>query len=61
MGCKYLYGWRMSQYLHVNDSNWVNEIYQFNEAFIKVYNEESDIGVFIEADVCIILLKLIIS
>ena len=51
----------MSQYLHVNDSNWVNEISQFNEAFIKVYNEESDIGVFIEADVCIILLKLIIS
>ena len=41
----------MSQKLPVNDFKWVKEISQFNEDFIKIYNEDSDIGSFIEADV----------
>ena len=41
----------MSQKLPVNDFKWVEETSQFNEDFIKMYNQDSDIGYFIEADV----------
>ena len=41
----------MSQKLPVNDYKWVEETSQFNEDFIKIYNEDSDVGYFIEADV----------
>ena len=41
----------MSQKLPVSDFKWVEETSQFNENFIKIYNEDSDIGYFIEADV----------
>ena len=30
---------------------WVEETCQFNEDFVESYNEDSDIGYFIEADV----------
>ena len=35
----------------VNNFKWINGTYQFNEDFIKNYNEESDEGYFLEADV----------
>ena len=41
----------MSQKLPVNDSEWIKDTSQFNEDFIKNYNEESDEGYFIELDV----------
>ena len=37
------YGWAMSQKLLVNNFGWIKDTSQFNEDFIKNYNEESDI------------------
>ena len=34
--------WTISQKLPVNNFEWIKEISQFNEDFIKNYNEESD-------------------
>ena len=39
-----LYGWSISQNLSVNGFEWVHETSQFNESFIKSYNEESEEG-----------------
>ena len=41
----------MSQKLPVNKFEWIEDTSQFNEDFIKSYNEESDEGNFLEADV----------
>ena len=46
-----LYGWSISQNLSVNGFEWVHETSQFNESFIKSYNEESEEGYFLEVDV----------
>ena len=46
-----LHGWTMSQKLSLGGFKWVEETCQFNEAFIKSYNKDSDIEYFIEADV----------
>ena len=46
-----LYGWGMSQKLPVNSFKWVNDLSRFNEAFIKNYNENNDVGYFLEVDV----------
>ena len=47
-----LYGWAMSQKLPVNGFMWYNEyLSDFNEDFIKNYNENSDVGYFPEVDV----------
>ena len=43
-----LYGWAMSQILSVNGFEWVEKLLQFNERFIKTYNENSDKGYFLE-------------
>ena len=32
-------------------SSWLKKTFQFNEDFIKIYNEDSNIGYFIEADI----------
>ena len=40
----------MSQKLPVNNFEWVKNTSQFNEDFIKNYNEESDEGFFHEVD-----------
>ena len=37
-----LYGWTMSQKLPLNKFQQIEEFSQFNEDFIKNYNEESD-------------------
>ena len=46
-----LHGWAMSQKLPVNDFELIENTSQFNEDFIKNYNEESDEGYFLEVDV----------
>ena len=50
-GVNNLYGWAMSQKLPVNIFEWIKDTSQFNEDFIRNYNEESDEGYFLEADV----------
>ena len=46
-----LYRWEMSQKLPVNGFWSVNDVSRFNEDFIKNYNENSDVGYFLEVDV----------
>ena len=46
-----LYGWAMSQKRLVNNFEWIKDTFQFNEDFIKNYNEESDEGYFLEVGV----------
>ena len=41
----------MIEKLPVNGFKWVKKISKFNERFIKSYNENSDIGYFLEVDV----------
>ena len=41
----------MSQHLSAYNSEWIKYTSQFNDDFIKNYNEESDEGYFIEVDV----------
>ena len=45
----------MSQKLPVNNFEWIKDISQFNEDFIKNYSEKSDEGCFPEVDVFNIL------
>ena len=45
-----LYAWAMRQKLQVNNFVWIKDIYQFNEDFVKNYNEEIDEGHFFEVD-----------
>ena len=40
----------MSQKLRVNNFEWIKDTSQFNEDFIKNYDEERDEGYFLEVD-----------
>ena len=46
-----LYGWTMSKKLSVNGFKWKNGLLRFNEDFIKNYNENSDVGYFLEVHI----------
>ena len=46
-----LYGWGMSQKLPINSFKWVKKLSKFNKRFIKNYDENSDMGYFLEANV----------
>ena len=46
-----LYGWAMLQKLRVNNFEWIKDTSQFNEDFIRNYNEESDKEYFLKVDV----------
>ena len=50
-GVNDLYDWAMAQKLPVNNFEWIKDTSQFNEDFIKSYNEESDEGYFLEVAV----------
>ena len=41
----------MPQNLLVNNFKWVEDISEFDESFIKCYNEESDKWYFLEVDI----------
>ena len=41
----------MSQKLSVNEFQWVEDISEFNEDFIKSYNDQSEEGYFLEVGV----------
>ena len=41
----------MPQKLPINSFEWIKDTSQFNEDFIKSYNEESDKRYFFEVDV----------
>ena len=45
------YGWAMSQKRLVNGFEWIEELSQFKEDFIKNYDEDSNKGYFLEVDV----------
>ena len=51
MDINHLYGRPTSQKLPANNFEWIKDISQFNENFIKNYKEESDKGYFLEIDV----------
>ena len=46
-----LYGWAMSQKLPVDGFKWIKKLFEFNEDFIKNYDEDSNKGYFLEVDV----------
>ena len=46
-----LCGWAMSQKLPTNGFKWVQDLPEFNEDFMKKYDENSYIGYFFEVDV----------
>ena len=46
-----LYGWAMCKKLPVNGFKWVTKLDKFNEDFIKNYNENSNVGCFLDVDV----------
>ena len=50
-GVNKLCEWAMSQKLPVNDFKLIEDISEFNEDFIKSYNDERDEGYFLEVDV----------
>ena len=41
----------MSQKLPVNGFQWVKNVSQFNESFLRDYKENSDLGYFFEVDI----------
>ena len=46
-----LYEWAMSQKLPANIFKWVEDIFEFDESFIKSYKGESDEGYFLLGDI----------
>ena len=46
-----LYGWAMSQKLPVNGFEWMEQLSEFDERFIKNYDENNDKGYILEVDV----------
>ena len=46
-----LYGWAISKKLPINGFKWENDLSRFNKTFIKNYNEDSDVGYFLEVDI----------
>ena len=46
-----LYGWLMLQKLPVNNFEFIEDIFQFNEDFIESYNKESEERYFLKVDV----------
>ena len=46
-----LYGWAMSQKLPADGFKWIKDLFQFNERFIKNYDENSNKAYFLEVNV----------
>ena len=48
---KKMYGWVMPQNLPVNGFKWVKHLSQFNKSLLRNYDQNSDIGYFLEAGI----------
>ena len=46
-----LYGWSMIKKFPVNGFKWIEDLSEFNEDFIKNYDENGDVGYFLEVDI----------
>ena len=46
-----VYGWAMSLSLPVSNFEWIENTFQFNEDYVKSYDEGSDEGYFLQVDV----------
>ena len=46
-----LYGWAMSEKLSVRGFKWVSNVSRIDEDFIKSYDENGDLGFFLNADI----------
>ena len=46
-----LYWWAMSQKLPISGFMWIKFLSEFNESFIKNYQENSDKGYFLKVDI----------
>ena len=46
-----LFGWTMSKKLPVNGFNWERDLSVFNKNFIKNYNENGNVGYFLEVHI----------
>ena len=46
-----LYGWPICKKLPINGFKWIEELSKFNDDFIKNYDENSDVGYFLEVDI----------
>ena len=46
-----LYGWVMSQKLPIDSFKWIKDLWEFNEKFIKNYDENSNKGYILEVDI----------
>ena len=46
-----LYGWAMSKKIPANCSKWESDLLRFSKDFIKNYNENSNVGYFLEVDI----------
>ena len=46
-----LHGWAISQKLPADNFKWGEDISEFDESYIKSYNEESDEKYFLEVDI----------
>ena len=51
MDANNLHGYAMSKKLLFDGFEWVEDLSTIDENFIKNYDEDSDVGYFIEADV----------
>ena len=46
-----MYGWAICQKFPVNNFKWVKNVSKIDEDFIKNYDEDGDIGYFLEVDI----------
>ena len=46
-----LYGWSMSKTLAINGFEWIDDLSNFNEGFIKNYDENSDKGYILQVGI----------
>ena len=51
LGVNNIYDWAMSQKLPVKNFEQIEGTSQFNDDFVKNYNEKSDQGYFLEVDI----------
>ena len=46
-----MHGWEITPKLPANNFEWIKDTSQFNEDFIKHFNQESDVGYFLQLDI----------